>query len=418
MIAAFGLAGYFALRKEKNVKIIVITSALVFISFFLRIIFADSYNYDYEGYWSVWCEYYEGKTLAQCLRATVSNYSPLNNYFFILFSKAPMYWVHSLSLFPIIFEILNAFIIIKIIEKVRGKKQSPILFALLLLIPAFFIDTTIYIQSDTIYTFFGLLGLYCVFCKKQILAFWFFGVSLALKVHAILIFPVIFILLFAKDKEGERYLDWRYSWILFFPFFFLNSLPLLAGKDFSTTFGIYILQSDQAVVQFDLTVNPSFVYLFKWVTFLSENSLIIFFDLLTLFFVCVTVLIVLKNKKTFELKDILFLMLFTQIIFIMFAPLFIWRYSFYLVVFAIIYSLSSQKAADIACGALIVSSVCFSSMFGSHYLPADLEWGLFMPSFTYNFSIIGLTIPILISVSIWYIYRFIKEYSGVKKWTT
>jgi Gpi18-like mannosyltransferase len=361
-------------------------------------------------------------SLRDCLLSTKSDYTPLNNYFFIFFAKISFACLYSTKIIQIAFEILGAWMIVKIVEKITGKKQSPLIFAAILLCPLFYIDTTVLDQCDSIYTFFGLVGLYYMFCKKSILAYWFFGVSLSIKVQAILIFPIILILLFAKNKQGERYLDWRYLWVIMLPYFVLNCVPLFVGKSFPITYGIYFRQFNKIIGdEFFLSSNPNIPFLFNK---FSNGTLLILFTILTVVFLGLILQAILKkviiDKKPLEPKDILFLMLFMQITIILFIPRFFMRYNYYLVFLGIIYALVSLKKSDIICAMMLVASTSFTFVCilqldawatkeSIRVRPGRIEpqWlisDLNVPSWIY------ISIIVLLGVFIWYSYQFYKEY--------
>jgi Gpi18-like mannosyltransferase len=420
----FSTAGFFALINERNLRTIATVCVLVFLSFFLRIVFANYQSFDWCLYLNKWCGEYRDLGLGAALRSTTSNYVPLYNYFLIFFSKLPIYDLYLIKVLSFVFEVLSAWAVVKIVSKVTNKRQSPIIFGGLLVVPFFLIDSTVFAQCDAIYTFFGLMGIYYMLCKKSIPSYIFFGLGLAIKFHAVLVFPIILVLLFAKNKQGERYLNWKYLWIIPLPFFILNCVPLFAGKSFANTFGIYYLQFTQATDMVWMSPNPSVPFLFNRFTSANTAFTIIFLALTAVLMGAVLGIViyqVIKKKRTLEYRDILFLMLFMQLLTILFIPRFFIRYNYFLILLLIIYALSTLKKEDLMCALMLVTSFTFILATVNSFDARVLEMENMHPGHLfrkkiwllpseYSSSWTYLPITIFICVFVWYAHKFYRAY--------
>ena len=258
----FAIAGVLLLYKERKLKPILIISGTIALAFLIRVFFADFVSGDYEYFLKGWLTAYRETGIPGAFRSTISNYVPLYNYFLIAFSRMDfVYDLYMIKLLSAIFDVLCAFAVMLIVAKISGKPLNKYLFAFILVVPAFFIESPAWGQCDSIYCFFGLMGFYYALKKKSLLAFIFFGISLAIKAQAIVLLPIAIIMLFAKDTDGKRYLDWRYMFIAVAPYFILNCLPLFFGKSFWLTYGIYFRQVNETAAP--ISSAPGISILFK-----------------------------------------------------------------------------------------------------------------------------------------------------------
>jgi Gpi18-like mannosyltransferase len=195
----------------------------------------------------------------------------------------PIFDLYLIKILSQIFEVLSAFALCMIIAKLKRQKFSWILFGLVLLFPAFLLDSAVWGQCDAIYTFFVLIGLYFAITKRSFKACLFLGLGLAVKLQAILSFPILLVLLLAKTDDGRRYVNWKHLFIIPMPFFVLNCVPIFAGKNVFTTFGVYLKQANEHRYLSFVTNIP------KIFAVATKNSPTLIFNLVVIFFVMLTV---------------------------------------------------------------------------------------------------------------------------------
>jgi Gpi18-like mannosyltransferase len=334
------VATFFMLRKEKKISCIAITIGLVTASLVLRMLFADFQSYDYKVYLMKWTNEYRHSSLSGALNSTISDYMPLYNYFLIIFSKIPMYDLYLIKLLSTFFEVATAVLIVHIISKISKKAVNPIIFAIVLMFPLFFIDSVILCQCDAIYTFFGLLGFYLIIIKKPIWACVSLGISLAFKFQAILLFPAIFIFLFVKNDEGKSYVKWWQFILIPAMFFTLNCIPLFTGRSFRSTYNAYYRQTSYVHGRKELSflLNlPSFLNGFLDKSFSVWVVVFVMVTAIWLVIVLFNAIKTVRLQKNPDLKNLVFVSYYILLGTMFFMPLMYDRFVYFALMFGLIY---------------------------------------------------------------------------------
>lgn len=230
----------------KNKKTRLLVSLILLISIVLRVLGSDHQSYDYSFFLHNWILDYKSKSIKNCFISTISNYTPPYNYFLILFSRLPIYDLYLLKALSSIFELLSAVVITLIIAKILKKNFNVWIFAIMWLLPTSLGNSSWWAQCDTIYTFFGLLGLYLALCHKSKSAFLMFGISTAFKMQSIILYPVVLLLLLFKDEEtNTKYLQWKDIFMFLVTFIPLTFFPVLIGRPIKEIIGIYLSQTEE-----------------------------------------------------------------------------------------------------------------------------------------------------------------------------
>ena len=282
-----------------------------------------------------WEELYRGHTFGENLARIhrISNYTPFYNYFIILI-KDVSFDLFLIKLLSFVFEIGGAIIIMLIAKTVTKKRVSPIWFGVLMLIPPFLMNSSIWGQCDAIYTFFGILGFYLALKKQSFYAFIAFGASFAIKLQSVFIMPIILVFLITK------HLKWRYVPIIPVMYFVINCLPLLVGTPFLSIALFYLWQTQS----YDYKLSQ--VYNIPWLfeSFALQDGytyafMLVGFVSLTLGLVLYVVWRGIKTHMQRGLEDRDFVLL-TAIItatITMFLPKMLERFYYYTVMFAVLW---------------------------------------------------------------------------------
>ncbi len=312
----FCISMLITLKYTRNKQTIFIVGTILLLGIILRILGADHQTYDYSYYLHNWIEDYKNKSLKDCFVSTISNYTPPYNYFLILFSRLPIYDLYLLKALSTIFELLSAIMIVLLIAKITKKSFNVYIFAIMLLLPTSLGNSSWWAQCDTIYTFFGLCGLYYALCHKSKLSFLFFGISSAFKLQSIILYPVVLLLLLFKDEETHTtYLKWKDIYMFIISFVILMFFPVLLGRPFREICGIYLGQTEE-----NARISGNCPNFNIWIRMIAGNNIATL--PITIFTTLVTVIILLilyifmikKYKSTMILpkKDIpLICLLFT-----------------------------------------------------------------------------------------------------------
>jgi len=357
---------FFVLKKrfQKKAEIFIFILLLTF-SFFFRIFFMDFETNDFIHFLSLWCKEYKIGSIADAMRSKVSNYMPAYNYFLIIFARTRLNDLYEIKLLSFIFELLTAFLILKIASKISNKLYSPVYFGVILLCGVFLINSSVWAQCDSIYTYFGLLAFYYALQKKSIRSFICFGISLALKMQALFLFPIALLLLLSKDQNSQKYLKWRYVFIVPVVFFLINLLPFFFGKSLWDIYSVYFIQtSTYAELSKNCANLATFFSLLKQGG-IGYNIVLIMLVLITLAYlvcICYFSLRAAKIKGTLSIYDfvlIAFCFCF-GIVFLM--PKMLDRFLYFAVIFSIIWAIINKNNRSFILCCCLNIGVMFSFM--------------------------------------------------------
>lgn len=328
----------------KDIKIIAII-ALVATAVF-RIMFADYKSGDYIVYLEGWLNHYRNLSVADGLKYAVGNYSPPYNYFLQLFAKLPIFDLYMIKVVSYLFEVLTAIYLVKLIAKVKVADNNYAWLPIILAIPMFFIDSSVWAQCDSIYTFFLILGIYLSLNRKSPQAFVCFGVSLAFKLQAVFLFPAVLVLLLSKNNEGKTFLKWRDIWLTPLAFILLTVWPMFFGRSFSDTFLIYLKQSQESLFYCGAM---SFWIFFQWANNDYSNIATAVALIITLIVLVVVLYKCLKkvNIRSLSNNDVVLICMMITFIVVMLLPKMHERYFYITNLFMIVYMICNKDNKNI-----------------------------------------------------------------------
>ncbi len=244
IFAAFGVR---KIAKEnspsKKTKIILFIGILLLVLVF-AICTSNYVSGDYYIYLGNWIESYKSLSFSECLNniTTISNYTPVYNYFLIIIAKLGVNSLHAIKFVTFIFSLLLVISMELVIFFVRKSEFNFLRAACFLLVPTICIEYSFWGQCDAIYTAFCILAFYFALVKKSKLSFMFVGIAFVFKFQFLFIVPILFIMLIIKDKTGEKYLKWKDLWIA--PIMYaLNFVPLFTGASLIDLLSVYFSQA-------------------------------------------------------------------------------------------------------------------------------------------------------------------------------
>ena len=303
--------GFFNNKKRIN-KYFCFFAVVIFINILFRFLNADVVSGDYANFLQRWVSAYRNMSLKSCFTSNVSNYSPPYNYFLILFSRIPFNDLYLIKTLSFTFEIMSAFVLTKLIASINKTDFNIMIFACILFIPIFLINSSVWAQCDSIYTFFGLMAIYSAIKGKSKSSFLFFGISLSFKLQAIILFPVALVFLLTKNEFGNKFLKWKDMWLAILGYASLSGIAMIFGGSFEWAFLTYFRQS---VTYNKLSSGcPNLAYLFYIFNEMPVIKVIIMISLITLTIgvMCYILIIFIKKKTLSNLQvvNLSFLMTF------------------------------------------------------------------------------------------------------------
>lgn len=221
---------------------------------------------DYGSYLSPWYDYITNHGYWSALKDNFSNYNPPYLYFLVIASMFGGDKLISIKLISIIFDYILAVIVYFVVkflldskdssnDSISSKKLSKfipvIAFFGILFSPNIILNSSVWSQSDVIYTTFLIAGLWFLLKEKFIWTIVFFTIAVSFKLQAVFLIPLL-ILLFIKRKI--TLLHFLVAPIVYF----LMMLPAaIAGKSWSDIFAVYTGQQN---TYRDLTKNAPSLY--------------------------------------------------------------------------------------------------------------------------------------------------------------
>ncbi len=224
---------------------------LVFLALCLRLSLLDHPSGDYVSFLSVWTETMRSMSIREALSAPIGDYNMPYLYLILLISRLPFSDLYCIKLVSILADLAAALALAKLANLVTSKQNTLLLvLAAALLCPTTWLNSAYWGQCDSIYGALALWGLLLGLQQKSYPALVFFSLSLAFKLQAIFLLPILIFLL-VTDRIPLKSL-----WV--FPATFLAAMlpALLGGRSFSDTFSIYFSQT-QAYPYLSLNA-PSF----------------------------------------------------------------------------------------------------------------------------------------------------------------
>ncbi len=288
------------------------------------------------------------------LSEQVGNYNVLYQFIIAIFTYLPIPPVFAYKALSIAFDLLLACITGLYLfdrEEKRDCLLGTLGFSLIWLSPVVSLNSSMWGQCDSIYTFFVIAALFSLEKERFNKAFILLGIAFAFKLQAIFILPFFI----------YRYLSERKFSIVRFLYIpaimWISTIPaIIAGRGIFTGFRLYFSQTGEYGA---LTMNsPGFVSLIAYdYQVLHYDELAPIFILLTA--VIVGSLIFYALVKKFELKDSSYwsyalLLTYTCVFFL---PAMHERYGYIYEIIAIIYCFKNKKAI-VPCALLQLISMC------------------------------------------------------------
>ncbi len=329
----------------------VIIAIFYVLAFSLRFFLLRYTNIDTDGYVR-WYDFISRHGQFDALGENFAIYTPPYLYLLSLstLTKAFLPRIVAIKLIPITFDLINSFIVYKIVRLKYPGRNIPLLAAsIFLMAPTVLINSAFWGQIDSLYTCFLLIAIYYILVDRPLLAMISYGISAAVKAQAAFLAPFLLLLAFKK-----RIPWWSFGLI---PIVYLVvMLPaILAGRSVFDVFTIYLNQANEFQI-------PSFNAP-NWYIFAPQSSynLVLGAGLI----VCVLILsvwIVAYARKKFVLRSeiLLYLSLMSVILVPFLLPKMHDRYFYPADVFSLVTAFYMPNLWFVAVAYQVISSLAYS----------------------------------------------------------
>ncbi len=199
-------------------KVYVVFGLFILMSLAIRVFVRDCTNGDIENYLLPWYEQIKANGglfggLSKPVYAAngeICNYTFAYQFLIAVMTSLPINPVYAYKILSVIFDYLligAIFNLVSLVSEKTNKGNLVILFCLVLIHPIIFMNSAMWGQCDSIYTFWIAVSIICLVKEKYIKAFIFYGLAFAFKLQAIFFLP--FLLFYYVYKK-------RYSFLYFF----------------------------------------------------------------------------------------------------------------------------------------------------------------------------------------------------------
>ena len=231
--------------------------ALLALSLFMRMGLFPFVSGDYIDFLSEWIAQIQKYDGLLSLSAEIGNYNA--PYFYLLIAIAkfrPDHGLFYIKAASVLFDFLAAYAVRALVsECTENRLLRHGSFFAALMVPTIILNGACWAQCDGIYASLALLAVVCGMQKRSKLSFCFFALSLAFKLQAVFLLPMVFVLIGCKRV-------WLKDIWVFFAAFLVTLLPaLLVGRSLPSLLQIYVNQTTEYNEQLVLAAATFFSWL-------------------------------------------------------------------------------------------------------------------------------------------------------------
>jgi Gpi18-like mannosyltransferase len=343
---------------------------------------------DYVYFLSPWFDTLQKYAGLTAFQTPFADYAPLYLYALKILTVVPLPSLLSIKLFSTLFDVVIAGVVFVMLGKTTNYSRATraLCFAIMVCVPTMLINSSLWGQSDAIYTAAVVVAFYFLLIDRPLSASVAFGVALSIKIQAIFFLPVL-VGYFWRTKSDLWY-------VLLLPALFLLSLipAWLGGGTFLQLATIY---AHQAGEYSGLNVSSQSIYAFTNGLTLSPFAVDILFwfgIILAALSACI-ILMRIAFARVLSPERLAYYALLCVLVIPYFLPRMHERYFYLADVFSVIYSLYKPRMWYIP--TLVVSASLLSYMpYLSHQVAflAALHVDLRIPSLIMLVTVILLAI--------------------------
>ena len=225
---------------EKNITIIAFIIAFVF-SIIIRISNFDYLSADAVNALIPWFDVIKENGGVSLLHRQVGNYNVPYQTVIALLTYLPFEPIHAIKLFSCLFDYLLSAAIGYLVYIITSNNKTKVFYSLIIsmYLPVIVMNSSVWGQCDSIYTFFCILCLILFFKEKNTLAFIAYGFAFSFKLQCIFFFP--FLILYYLYKKRFSVLNFS---IIPITLTILSLGGILQGRNIKEPLYLYLVQSD------------------------------------------------------------------------------------------------------------------------------------------------------------------------------
>jgi Gpi18-like mannosyltransferase len=241
-------------RQRKLCRVGLVAAAAVVAAVATRVAMFDHESSDYQFFIKDWYEFISTHGGFGALKYDFSDYNVPYLYLIALLTYLPIPALAGVKIISVVFDLVLAYFTYRIVALRHIGRWVPSLAALIVLfLPTVATNSGLWGQADSIYAAFGLGGVYFLLRRRPWLGCVFFGLSLAFKLQAVFLFPLLLVLVLKK------WIPWRVLLAVPGVVLLLAVPALLAGAPPGQLLSVYVEQTSSYP---QLSLNAPSIYQF------------------------------------------------------------------------------------------------------------------------------------------------------------
>ncbi|GAA4552014.1 hypothetical protein GCM10023192_80780 [Amycolatopsis samaneae] len=213
-------------------------AAAVVLAVAARVALFDHESFDYKVFFKNWYEFISAHGGFSALKYRFSDYNVPYLYLITILTYLPIPALAGVKIISVLFDLVLAYFTYRIVAlRHPGGRLPPLAALIVLFLPTVATNSGMWGQADSLYAAFGLGGVYFALRRRPWLSAVFFGLSLAFKLQAVFLFPLLLVLLL------KRWLPWRVLPVVPGVVLLLDVPALLAGAPLGQLLSVYVQQT-------------------------------------------------------------------------------------------------------------------------------------------------------------------------------
>ena len=230
-------------RLKENMNILFFI-AISLLGILARYVGRDMQTNDMEAFLIPWFNEVSKNGGIKGLHIQVGDYNVLYQTIISIMTYIKMNSIYQYKILSCVFDYLLAFGCSYLLSELTGLKKwghkFNLIYAAILLLPTIVFNSAFWGQCDAIYTFFVIATLFCMYKKKYVATFAFFGIALAFKLQAIFILPFIICYYLYKEEFSISLFG-----VALFTFWFSGVVAYAFGANPLQPFIVYMHQTTE-----------------------------------------------------------------------------------------------------------------------------------------------------------------------------
>lgn len=343
---------------EKHLDICIMAAAFLFGAYMritMRYFVSEDSYYDYLR----WYDEIKSMGGLKALGTQVGDYNVLFQTIVALFSYTPIIPLYAYKLFSTLFDFLLALLIAYIVKKGSFSsdfKLAAFAFSLVWLSPVVALNSAMWGQCDSIYTFFVILAVYLLYKEKHIASMAVLGIAFSFKLQTVFILPFFLFIYFYKKKFSVLH------FAIVPAVMWVTTLPaIISGRGFLTGFKLFFEQTEEyKCIMMDYPsfwLCMAFNYQQKYYEYIRPIAMVI-----TVAVLAGWMIFAIKNKINMNATNFIGFALILTYSAVFFLPAMHERYGYIYEILAILYMFKNKKSI-IPCFLLTLTSIATYSIY-------------------------------------------------------